>query len=116
VTRLAPAVGAADPLFQRLSGVQAYRVGHYLWKQGKRDLAYFVQMRVSGEIFGVDIHPLPQPSARGQCTATIAALRRDRETAVVGDNYLCLAAIRHSLGGTGKERTGPATLRLAMVC
>ena len=42
--------------FKGYQAVQAYRVGHHLWTKGRRDLAYFVQMRVS-EIFGVDIHP-----------------------------------------------------------
>ena len=42
--------------FKGFQATQAYRVGHYLYKTGQRDLAYFVQMRVS-EIFGVDIHP-----------------------------------------------------------
>ena len=42
--------------FKGFQAVQAYRVGHWLWKSGRTDLAYFVQMRVS-EVFGVDIHP-----------------------------------------------------------
>jgi serine O-acetyltransferase len=84
--------------FKGYQAVQAYRVGHYLWKQGKRDLAYFVQMRVS-EIFGVDIHP----------AATIGkGIMIDHahsvvigETAVVGDNVSMLHSV--TLGGTGKE-------------
>ena len=42
--------------FKGFQAIQAYRIGHWLWREGRRDLAYFVQMRVS-EIFGVDIHP-----------------------------------------------------------
>jgi len=42
--------------FKGYQAVQSYRVGHHLFEKGQRDLAYFVQMRVS-EIFGVDIHP-----------------------------------------------------------
>ncbi len=42
--------------FKGYQAVQAYRVGHWLWRKGRIDLAYFVQMRVS-EVFGVDIHP-----------------------------------------------------------
>ena len=79
--------------FKGYQAVQAYRVGHYLWKQ-----AYFVQMRVS-EIFGVDIHP----------AATIGkGIMIDHahsvvigETAVVGDNVSMLHSV--TLGGTGKE-------------
>ena len=41
--------------FKGFQAMQAYRVGHWLWNQGRRDLAYFMQMRVS-EVFGVDIH------------------------------------------------------------
>ena len=40
--------------FKGFQAVQAYRVGHWLWQQGRYDLAYFVQMRVS-ELFSVDI-------------------------------------------------------------
>ena len=84
--------------FKGYQAVQAYRVGHHLWKQGERDLAYFVQMRVS-EIFGVDIHP----------AATIGkGIMIDHahsvvigETAVVGDNVSMLHSV--TLGGTGKE-------------
>ncbi len=42
--------------FKGFQAVQAYRVGHWLWTTGHRDLAYFFQMRVS-EVFSVDIHP-----------------------------------------------------------
>ncbi len=84
--------------FKGYQAVQAYRVGHHLFSQGKHDLAYFVQMRVS-EIFGVDIHP----------GATIGkGIMIDHahsivigETAVVGDNVSMLHSV--TLGGTGKE-------------
>ena len=84
--------------FKGFQAVQAYRVGNHLWRQGRRDLAYFVQMRVS-EMFGVDIHP----------AATIGkGLMIDHahsivigETAVVGDNVSMLHSV--TLGGTGKE-------------
>ena len=42
--------------FKGFQAIQAYRVGHWLWEQGRSDLSYFVQMRVS-EVFGIDIHP-----------------------------------------------------------
>ncbi len=84
--------------FKGYQAVQAYRVGHYLWNKGQRDLAYFFQMRIS-EIFGVDIHP----------GATIGkGIMIDHahsivigETAVVGDNVSMLHSV--TLGGTGKE-------------
>lgn len=84
--------------FKGFQAVQAYRVGHWLWEQGRKDLAYFIQARVS-EIFGIDIHP----------NATIGrGLMIDHahsivigETAVVGDNVSMLHSV--TLGGTGKE-------------
>lgn len=42
--------------FKGFQAIQCYRVGNWLWRQGRTDLAYFVQMRCS-EAFGVDIHP-----------------------------------------------------------
>ena len=42
--------------FKGYQAVQSYRVAHFLWIEGHKDLASFFQMRVS-EIFGVDIHP-----------------------------------------------------------
>jgi len=33
--------------FKGYQAVQAYRVGHFLWRRGQLDLAYFFQMRVS---------------------------------------------------------------------
>ncbi len=84
--------------FKGFQAVQAHRLGAWLFRQGRKDLAYYVQMRVS-EIFGVDIHP----------GATIGkGLMIDHahsivigETAVVGDNVSMLHSV--TLGGTGKE-------------
>ena len=42
--------------FKGFQAIQAYRVAHWLWGQGRADLSYFFQMRVS-EVFGIDIHP-----------------------------------------------------------
>ena len=84
--------------FKGFQAVQAYRLGNWLWREGRVDLAYYVQMRIS-EIFGVDIHP----------AATIGkGLMIDHahsivigQTAVVGDNVSMLHSV--TLGGTGKE-------------
>ena len=84
--------------FKGFQAVQAYRVGNFMWRHGKRDMAYFLQSRVS-EVFGIDIHP----------GATIGkGLMIDHahsivvgETAVVGDNVSMLHSV--TLGGTGKE-------------
>ncbi|GAB4384012.1 serine O-acetyltransferase [Albidovulum sp.] len=84
--------------FKGFQSVQAYRVGHWLWRNGRRDLAYFFQMRVS-EVFGVDIHP----SARIGKGIMIDHAHSIviGETAVVGDNVSMLHSV--TLGGTGKE-------------
>lgn len=84
--------------FKGYQAVQAYRVGHYLWQQGNRDLAYFVQMRVS-EIFGVDIHPAAR-IGKGIMIDHAHSIVIG-ETAVVGDNVSMLHSV--TLGGTGKE-------------
>ncbi|MCG3266396.1 serine O-acetyltransferase [Yoonia sp. I 8.24] len=84
--------------FKGFQAVQAYRLGHWLWEQGRRDLAYFVQMRVS-EIFGVDIHPaatIGQGIMIDHAHSIVVG-----ETAVIGDNVSMLHSV--TLGGTGKE-------------
>ncbi len=84
--------------FKGYQAVQAYRVGHYLFKHGQRDLAYFVQMRVS-EIFGVDIHPGARIGKGIMIDHAHSVVIG--ETAVVGDNVSMLHSV--TLGGTGKE-------------
>ncbi|MGL6209730.1 MAG: serine O-acetyltransferase [Paracoccaceae bacterium] len=84
--------------FKGYQAVQAYRVGHWLWTMGRRDLAYFVQMRVS-EVFGVDIHPAARVG-RGLMIDHAHSIVIG-ETAVVGDNVSMLHSV--TLGGTGKE-------------
>ena len=84
--------------FKGFQAIQCYRIGNWLWRQGRHDLAYFFQMRVS-EMFGVDIHP----------NATIGkGIMIDHahsivvgETARIGDNVSMLHSV--TLGGTGKE-------------
>ncbi len=84
--------------FKGYQAVQAYRVGHWLWHSGRRDLAYFVQMRVS-EVFGVDIHPAAKVG-KGLMIDHAHSIVIG-ETAVVGDNVSMLHSV--TLGGTGKE-------------
>jgi serine O-acetyltransferase len=83
--------------FKGYQAVQAYRVGHWLWKQGRMHMAYFVQMRVS-EAFGVDIHPAAK-IGRGIMIDHAHSIVIG-ETAVVGDNVSMLHSV--TLGGTGK--------------
>ncbi|APX13706.1 serine O-acetyltransferase [Tateyamaria omphalii] len=84
--------------FKGYQAMQAYRVGHYLWTEGHRDLAYFFQMRVS-EIFGVDIHPAAH-IGKGIMIDHAHSIVIG-ETAIVGDNVSMLHSV--TLGGTGKE-------------
>jgi len=84
--------------FKGFQAVQAYRVGHWLWQEGRRDMAYFFQMRVS-EVFGIDIHPaakIGQGIMIDHAHSIVIG-----ETAVVGDNVSMLHSV--TLGGTGKE-------------
>ena len=84
--------------FKGYQAMQAYRIGHWLWTKGKRDLAYFFQMRIS-EIFGVDIHPAAR-IGKGIMIDHAHSIVIG-ETAVVGDNVSMLHSV--TLGGTGKE-------------
>lgn len=84
--------------FKGFQAVQAYRVAHHLWTQGRRELAWFLQMRVS-ETFGVDIHPGAR-IGRGIMIDHAHSIVIG-ETAVVGDNVSMLHSV--TLGGTGKE-------------
>lgn len=84
--------------FKGFQAIQAYRVGHWLWKEGRKDLAYFFQMRVSEE-FGVDIHPACRVG-KGIFLDHAHSIVFG-ETAVVGDNVSILHSV--TLGGTGKE-------------
>jgi len=84
--------------FKGFQGIQAYRVAHWLWGHGRKELAYFVQMRVS-EMFGIDIHPaarIGQGIMIDHAHSIVIG-----ETAVVGDNVSMLHSV--TLGGTGKS-------------
>ena len=84
--------------FKGFQAVQAYRVGHWLWKQERADLAYFIQARVS-EVFGIDIHPAARVGKGIMIDHAHSIVIG--ETAVVGDNVSMLHSV--TPGGTGKE-------------
>ena len=84
--------------FKGFQAVQAHRVAHWLWQQGRRDMARFFQMRGS-EAFGVDIHPAAR-IGKGIMIDHAHSIVIG-ETAVVGDNVSMLHSV--TLGGTGKE-------------
>lgn len=78
--------------------LQAYRAGHYFWKQGRRSLAKYFQSRIS-EVFAVDIHPAARIGHGiliDHATSVVIG-----ETAVVEDYVSMLHEV--TLGGTGKK-------------
>jgi len=84
--------------FKGFQALQCHRVGHWLFRNGRQTLAYFLQSRVS-ELFAVDIHPAAR-IGRGilmdHATGIVIG-----ETAVVDDDVSMLHGV--TLGGTGKE-------------
>ena len=84
--------------FKGFQAVQAHRVAHWLWTEGRKDLAYLFQMR-SSEAFGIDIHPGAR-IGKGIMIDHAHSIVIG-ETAVVGDNVSMLHSV--TLGGTGKE-------------
>ena len=84
--------------YKGFHALQSYRVGHWLWEQGRLFLAVHLQNRIS-EVFGVDIHPAARVGAGilvDHGTSVVIG-----ETAVVEDNVSLLHEV--TLGGTGKE-------------
>ncbi|MDH3689971.1 MAG: serine O-acetyltransferase [Gammaproteobacteria bacterium] len=84
--------------FKGFHALQSYRVAHWLWNQSRRELALFMQNRIS-EVFAVDIHPAARIGTGimiDHATGVVIG-----ETAVVGDNVSMLHEV--TLGGTGKD-------------
>lgn len=83
--------------FKGFHALQAYRVSHWLWQQGRNSLALFLQNRISC-VFAVDIHPAAK-IGKGimfdHATGIVIG-----ETAVVEDNVSIMQSV--TLGGTGK--------------
>lgn len=84
--------------FKGFQAVQVHRIAHWLWTEGRQDMAYMFQMRAS-EVFGVDIHPAAR-IGKGIMIDHAHSIVIG-ETAVVGDNVSMLHSV--TLGGTGKE-------------
>lgn len=89
-----------EPLlfFKGFAAISTYRISHQLWKNGRRQLAYYFQSLAS-EVFAVDIHP----AARIGCGILLdhATSFVVGETAIIEDNVSILHEV--TLGGTGKE-------------
>jgi serine O-acetyltransferase len=83
--------------FKGFHAIQAHRVSHWLWSNGRQHLARLMQSRMS-EVFGVDFHPAAQLGRRiliDHATSVVIG-----ETAVVEDDVSMLHEV--TLGGTGK--------------
>ncbi|WP_416189372.1 serine O-acetyltransferase [Neisseria sp. CCUG17229] len=84
--------------FKGFHAIQAHRINHWLYNNGRKTLSYFLQNRMS-EVFGVDIHPAAcfgHGLMLDHATGFVAG-----ETAVLGNNISILHGV--TLGGSGKE-------------
>lgn len=78
--------------------LQSYRVTHYLWQQGRRALAIYLQNEIS-VAFDVDIHPAANIGCGimlDHATGIVVG-----ETSVIENDVSILQGV--TLGGTGKE-------------
>ncbi|WGE89324.1 serine O-acetyltransferase [Actinobacillus arthritidis] len=78
--------------------IQSYRVTHYLWRQGRKALAIYLQNEIS-VAFDVDIHPATRLGCGimfDHATGIVVG-----ETAVIENDVSILQGV--TLGGTGKE-------------
>jgi len=89
-----------DPLlyFKGFHAIQTHRLAFWLWGQGRKDFAYYLQSQASA-VFQADIHPAAK-IGRGifldHATGFVVG-----ETAVIEDDVSILHGV--TLGGTGKE-------------
>lgn len=84
--------------YKGFHALQCHRVAHRLWRDGRRDLARFMQGRAA-EVFAVDMHPAV-PVGRGVFVDHGTGLVVG-ETATIGNDVSILQGV--TLGGTGKE-------------
>jgi serine O-acetyltransferase len=84
--------------YKGFHAIQTHRLAHWLWSQGRKDFAYYLQSR-SSAVFQCDIHPAAK-IGRGifldHATGLVVG-----ETATIGDNVSMLHDV--TLGGTGKD-------------
>ena len=84
--------------FKGFHAIQTHRLAHWLWNEGRRDFALWLQSR-SSAVFQTDINPASR-IGKGifldHATGLVVGA-----TAVIGDNVSILQGV--TLGGTGKE-------------
>ncbi|MCK5931860.1 serine O-acetyltransferase [Fulvimarina manganoxydans] len=89
-----------EPLlyYKGFHAIETHRLAHWLWNNGRRDFALFLQSR-SSSVFQTDIHPAAR-IGRGMfldhATGLVVGF-----TAVIDDDVSILQDV--TLGGTGKE-------------
>jgi len=84
--------------FKGFHALQTHRLAHWLWSQGERDFALYLQSR-SSDVFQTDIHPAARLGAGvflDHATGLVVG-----ETAVIEDDVSLLQNV--TLGGTGKQ-------------
>ena len=83
--------------FKGFHAIQTHRLAHWLWTQGRKDFALYLQSR-SSAVFQTDIHPASK-MGKGifidHATGLVVG-----ETAVIEDDVSILHGV--TLGGTGK--------------
>jgi len=82
--------------FKGFHALQAQRISHWLWLQGRKTLSLYIQNQIS-QIFSVDIHPGAKIGTGimiDHATGVVVG-----ETAVIGNNVSMLHAV--TLGGSG---------------
>jgi serine O-acetyltransferase len=84
--------------YKGFHALESWRVSHWLWREGRKAMALFLQSRIS-QLFAVDVHPAAK-IGRGimfdHATGIVIG-----ETAVVEDDVSIMQGV--TLGGTGKE-------------
>jgi serine O-acetyltransferase len=84
--------------FKGFHAVQTHRLAHWLWEQGRRDFALYLQSR-SSSVFQTDIHPASRMGMGifiDHATGLVVG-----QTAVIEDDVSILHGV--TLGGTGKS-------------
>lgn len=84
--------------FKGFHAVQSHRLAHWLWNEGREDLALYLQSRAS-VVFQTDIDPATK-MGKGIFLDHATGIVIGR-TATIGDNVSILQNV--TLGGTGKE-------------
>ncbi len=85
--------------FKGFQALCSHRVGHHLWKSGRKEISLYLQSLVS-IVYSVDIHPaavIGKGILLDHATGFVAG-----ETTVIEDDVSILHEV--TLGGTGKDR------------